>query len=329
MKKIVLAGALLGSLFIGEQVSAAAYTVQSGDTLWKISNQYDVSVSELKIQNQLKSDIIYPGQVLKVAEKTEGGQVASVQSYTVKSGDSLSAIANKFSTTTSALVSLNPEIKNPNLIRVGQVIQVSGAKESSSPAPTTVVAHTYTVQSGDTFSGIAKKHSLSLSELASLNPQIANINIISVGQKINVTKNGTAAAPSTESVASGWEQKANAIIESGKKYLGAPYVYGASPSQTKTFDCSSFTQRVFGEHGITLPRTSVTQSQAGKTIPLSEARKGDLLFYDTDYDGVINHVSIYMDANTVLHAATSYGVSIANTKAYWMSRFVKAVRVIN
>ncbi|MFB7637667.1 C40 family peptidase [Peribacillus butanolivorans] len=265
---MVIAGALLSSLFVGEGVSAAEYTVKSGDSLWKISNNFKVSVSEIKTQNKLTSDTIYVGQALQIADSKPSTNETSNQKYTVKSGDSLSSIAKKYNTTTTNLLSLNPQISNPNSIKVGQVVNVPNGTTGS-------------------------------------------------------------VTPSKPSVDKTREQVANAIIESGKKYLGAPYQYGASPNQTTTFDCSSFTQRVFSENGIKLPRTSTEQSKIGTTIPLSEAKKGDLLFFATDNNGVINHVSIYVDSSTVLHAATSKGVSIADTKAYWMPRFVKAVRVFN
>lgn len=97
--------------------------------------------------------------------------------YTVKSGDTLSGIAAKYKTTVAKLVSLNG-IKNPNLIKVGQKLKVTG----KAPAP---AKQYYTVKKGDTLSAIASRYGTTWQKLQSLNG-IKNANVISVGQKIRV-----------------------------------------------------------------------------------------------------------------------------------------------
>lgn len=92
--------------------------------------------------------------------------------YTVKAGDTLSAIAHRYGTTVANLVSLN-NIKNANLIYVGQKIIVKAGIEY------------YTVKSGDTLSAIAKKYGTTVNNLVALN-NIKNKNLIYVGQKIRV-----------------------------------------------------------------------------------------------------------------------------------------------
>jgi LysM repeat protein len=97
--------------------------------------------------------------------------------YTVKSGDTLSAIAKKYNTTVSQLTTWN-NITNANLIYVGQKLKV---KSTSATSSTTY----YTIQSGDTLGAIAKKYGTTVSQLATWN-NIANVNKIYVGQKIRV-----------------------------------------------------------------------------------------------------------------------------------------------
>ena len=99
--------------------------------------------------------------------------------YTVKSGDTLSGIAQKYNTTVAALVSANG-IKDANLIYVGQKIKIPG--KASAPAPSGVA---YTVKSGDTLSGIAKKYNTTVAKLVSAN-NIKNANLIYAGQKIKI-----------------------------------------------------------------------------------------------------------------------------------------------
>lgn len=119
------------------------------------------------------------------------------------------------------------------------------------------------------------------------------------------------------------------IIASGMQYLGAPYQFGASVDQTKTFDCSSFTYRAFMDQGVTLPRTSVLQSQLGKSVKLSEAAVGDLVFFRYDQPGVVGHVGVYMGDMKMLSATTSKGVRVVDiSTTYWMDRYLFAKQVL-
>ena len=100
-----------------------------------------------------------------------------VTTYTVKAGDTLSAIANKYNTTVEKLASIN-NISNPNLISVGQVLKLKGE------APATV--KTYTVVSGDNLSSIASRFNTTVAEICRLN-NIANANLIYPGQVLKLT----------------------------------------------------------------------------------------------------------------------------------------------
>lgn len=275
MKKTIVVGAVLSTLFLGEKaVDASRYTVKSGDSLSKIARQYNTTITRLLELNPTITDVnrIYVGQTLTVPKTNTTNKTNTAN-------------------TTSQLISPRP----------------------ASTGPTNSASKSYIVQPGDTLSTIARKFNVTLNDLLALNPTITNVNFIRVGQTINVSLS--------------WEERADAIIETGKKYVGAKYLFGAPTTRTDVFDCSSFTQRVYRENGITLPRTSREQAMVGTEVPLASVRKGDLMFFDTDGDGVINHVSIVVDSETLLHAATSTGVAFANMKPYWAPRAVKAVRL--
>ncbi|MWV46318.1 SH3 domain-containing protein [Paenibacillus sp. HJL G12] len=120
----------------------------------------------------------------------------------------------------------------------------------------------------------------------------------------------------------------DALIAYGKKYLGKPYVFGASPDQTNTFDCSSFVKRVFQDTlTIELPRVSYDQAKVGKEVSLNELRKGDLLFFSAR--GLdIGHVAIYAGNNQILHTySKELGVHVEAFDGQWKKRFVTARRV--
>lgn len=99
--------------------------------------------------------------------------------YTVKPGDTLSAIAKNYGTTVNNIVSLNPSITNPNLIYPGEqfIIKTNQTENSSN------YNKVYTVVKGDTLSQIAAKYNTTVSNLVSIN-NIANPNLIYPGQKI-------------------------------------------------------------------------------------------------------------------------------------------------
>lgn len=332
MKKKIIAGVLVSSLMFTGQAFASDYVVKSGDSLWKIASNNEVTINELRNWNGLTSDVIFPGQSLLLkpngsSASTPNTNSANTTTYTIKSGDTLTAIAKNYQTTVSQLLRLNTAIKNENQLFVGQKITVPGTSSNNSTPPTQAVPSTnnYTIKSGDSLSTVAKLHGVSLSALLSANPTIKDANRIFVGQVVIIPSGGSVAPVSGST---SWQVKADAIIESGKRYLGASYLYGAATNRTDAFDCSSFTMKVYQENGINLPRTSTQQANVGKEIPLSQVRKGDLIFFDTSGNGTISHVSIVVDANTLLHSATSTGVAYASLNSYWKPRAVKAVRVL-
>lgn len=111
---------------------------------------------------------------------------ASEDEYIVQAGDTLNKISGMFNVSVDDLVKWN-NIKNKNLIYVGQVLKVKG---NSTPAPTPTAQGTYVVKAGDTLSKIASKYGITYQELARIN-NIANPNLILVGQVLKVPTNKT------------------------------------------------------------------------------------------------------------------------------------------
>lgn len=115
-------------------------------------------------------------RVFGLKKNTPAKSSSSGSTYTVKKGDTLSVIAKKYGTTVNKLVKDN-NIKNPNLINIGQKLKVSGSTAKKY----------YTVKSGDNLSKIAKNHGISLDKIKKLNPQVKGPKyIIQPGQKIRV-----------------------------------------------------------------------------------------------------------------------------------------------
>jgi len=123
-------------------------------------------------------------------------------SVTVVSGNTLWGIAESDGTSLSALEAANPQISNPNLITPGEKVNLpSGASASGSQGEST--PNSVTVDYGDTLSGIAEAHGVSLSELEAANPQIQNPNLIYPGDTIHLPAGSSASGSQGSSGSSG------------------------------------------------------------------------------------------------------------------------------
>lgn len=142
-------------------------------------------------------------------------------------------------------------------------------------------------------------------------------------------KNLTPPPPAAQMLGAGGSVKGNALIATAKTYLGVPYVFGASASTTAEFDCSSFTQRVMKENGITLPRTAAEQYEIGTPIDKANLQVGDLVFFTTYKPGA-SHVGFYMGNNQFIHASSgAKQVTISTlTDAYYSEHYIGARRYI-
>lgn len=156
------------------------------------------------------TDPSYTSKLINIIESNnltrfDNGAVSTTPStnnngtYTVQAGDTLTAIANKYGTTVDSLVALN-SIADKNKIYVGQILKISGTTSNNSTS--------YTVQAGDTLSGIASKFGTTYQELARIN-NISNPNLIYVGQVIKI--NGVSSNTYTV-------QKGDTLSEIAQKY---------------------------------------------------------------------------------------------------------------
>ncbi|MCS7262547.1 MAG: C40 family peptidase [Aquificaceae bacterium] len=109
-------------------------------------------------------------------------------------------------------------------------------------------------------------------------------------------------------------------------YMDRSYQFGAN--DLYKMDCSAFVQRVFGAHGIRLPRSTAEQAEVGVPVSLSQLRPGDLLFYNTYRKGP-SHVGIYVGNGRMVHASERKGIVLSSIhEPYWRSRFLFARRVL-
>ncbi|WGH93989.1 LysM peptidoglycan-binding domain-containing protein [Auritidibacter ignavus] len=248
--------------------SEKIYTVKPGDTLSHIAARNNVSLSQLLRWNPDLStrSVIYPGQKIKLSgtttgskkpsrpatnTKTTSGNAGSSQSstYTIKRGDTLSGIAARHGVSLSTLLNAN-ELKTSSIIYPGQKIKLSGtntgSKKPASSATNTKTtsgnagssqSSTYTVKRGDTLSGIAARHGVSLSTLLNANG-LKTSSIIYPGQKIKLSGTNTgskkpassATNTKTTSGNAGSSQSSSYTVKRGDTLSGIAARHGVSLS---------------------------------------------------------------------------------------------------
>ncbi len=192
--------------------SIEIYTVQAGDSLYKIARKFDTTIDELKRINGLNSNLLSVGQQLKIPSKNSNSNTSSNSGstsnsdlgnttdtspsnwaiYTVKKGDSLYKIATEFKTTADKIRQINR--LSSNTLYIGQELKVpnsSGSSSNTNPSNTTdddddnlII---YTVKAGDSIYMLAWIYNTSVSSIQSLN-RMSNASL-KVGQRLKIIDN--------------------------------------------------------------------------------------------------------------------------------------------
>lgn len=220
--------------------------------------------------------------------------------YTVRSGDSLSAIAAHHGVSLAALEAANPQIKNPNLIYAGQSIHLPGGSSGSQSGGGNV-----TVRSGDTLSAIAGRNGVSLAALEAANPQIKNKNLIYPGQTIHLPGGASSSAPNGPSGPSGpsapngpTSVSGNKVADIAKQYLGRNASelkrsgdLPMNPNVPSDVCCANFVSAVLQKAGVLNTHTDlvsgsnsnsagsigrILKDQGWKVVDAAHAKPGDV-----------------------------------------------------
>ncbi len=124
----------------------------------------------------------------------------------------------------------------------------------------------------------------------------------------------------------------NKIEAEAKSFLGTRYVWGATGPNK--FDCSGFTQWVFRDAGIKIPRVSRDQAKVGEYVSFNNLKKGDMIFFDTKKHkkGIVTHVGIYLGNGNFIHASSAAKKVVVYNfykKPYYKERFLWGRRVVH
>lgn len=303
------------------------YTVQPNDSLIGIANRAKVSLADLLAANGFtKTTVIVPGQVIKLPDDavTPSGPAPTASGYTVKKGDSLSAIAARVKVSLTALLQVNNFTKT-SVIMPGQVIKLpsgaivpgtSSTSAEASSGKTSEKLETYKVQAGDSLIRIASKAKVSLDALLKVN-NFTKSSVIHPGQIINLPIG--AATPST---------RVQTMIAFAKAQIGKPYLFGSAGPNS--YDCSGLVRASFAKVGVSVPHQSRLLATMGTAVDWknSPIQPGDLIFtYSGGDTSQIGHVAIAISATEMVESL-SPGKTVSISKIPSKDRIVEVRRLL-
>ncbi len=286
--KAHLIASRVSTLGLPAKASVKEIKIPAGATLSGLAAEYNTTVGKLKDLNHLKSDFIVAGKTLKVpghgssssSSKSNGSNSSSKShtgSYTVKAGDTLSGIAHKHNMSLSSLVDLN-DISANKTIYPGNKLKVKGGSNSNSDSnsssksssSSTKSSATYTVKAGDTLSGIAAKHNMSLQALLSKNG-ISASKIIRPGDKIKINGSSNSSSSNSKSSApKSSKSSASYTVKSGDTLSGIAAKHDMKLSQLLSLNGISASKKIFPGDKIKVSGSNGSSNSSSKA-PKSSA----------------------------------------------------------
>lgn len=287
-------------------LASKTHVVRKSESLNSIARKYHVSVDELKSVNNLSGTHVDKGARVIIpshpdAQVKKQKLAEKPKSYKVSKGDSLPKIAKKTGVKLADIRRFNG-IKG-NKVKPGQVLALVDTSVADEPAHTNAAANHLQLVNRDLLN--EQEFTDTLAELTDIYSE----------RPVDLAKSLEENSGSV-----------NKIKKTAYSFLGARYRFGGN-SRT-ALDCSSFTQQVFREQKVNLPRTAREQFFVGNEVMRGDLQKGDLVFFQT-YARFPSHVGIYLGNRKMIHASSRdrrVVISSMDTP-YYISRFLGARRV--
>jgi len=278
------------------------YIVQGGDSFYKISKKYDISIEKIRLLNpNFKSEHLKIGDKIRIKD-----------------------------------IALDVPNEEHQIVTIETSSEI---RENNSNCVDELGNKIHTVQKGETLYKIAKKYNIKLSYLKELNEEV--VENLPEGYQLIIQPGTAELQKKNEDVTISKEEKivslenmskAEYLIAKASQHIGTRYRGGGTTSAG--FDCSGLMFATFKHIDMTLPRSSGSMAVgAGVKIDRSQAQKGDLIFFTTNGRGYINHVGMITDVLDdeikFIHSSVQAGVIISSTKEpYYSKRFVQINRVL-
>ncbi|HBA73257.1 MAG: peptidoglycan-binding protein LysM [Geobacteraceae bacterium GWC2_55_20] len=285
-------------------LASKAHVVRKSESLHSIARKYHVSVDELKSVNNLTATHVDKGMRIIIPSHADAKLKKSrPESYKVAKGDTLPKIARKTGIKLAELRKLN-NLKS-NRVKPGQILALVSTPPKSE-APTRTASASNRLQ-------LINKDLLNEQELTDT---LAELTDIDSDRPVDLAKKLEA------------NQALSNLKKSAYSFLGARYRFGGT--SRNALDCSSFTQQVFREQSVKLPRTAREQFYVGNEVARGDLKKGDLVFFQT-YARFPSHVGIYLGDRKMIHASSrEHRVVISSMDTpYYLSRYLGARRMSN
>ncbi|HAA9648934.1 TPA_asm: invasion associated endopeptidase [Listeria monocytogenes] len=259
--------------------NATTHAVKSGDTIWALSVKYGVSVQDIMSWNNLSSSSIYVGQKLAIKQTANTATPKAEVKTEAPAAEKQAAPVVKENTNTNTAPTEKKETATQ------QQTAPKAPTEAAKPAP---------APSTNTNANKTNTNTNTNNTNTNTNTPSKNTNTNS-NTNTNTNSNTNANQGSSNNNSN---SSASAIIAEAQKHLGKAYSWGGNGPTT--FDCSGYTKYVFAKAGISLPRTSGAQYASTTRISESQAKPGDLVFFD--YGSGISHVGIYVGNGQMINA---------------------------
>ena len=275
-------------------------------------------------QTSVASSVSSAAPASSVSSQSSSKQSSSKQAViaanhttaTVKSGDSLYAIAQEYGVSVASLREANPNLGNS--LTVGQSLIVNNPTKNPAAASSSSQQAQASSASSQQQAPQAREAAAPQARTAN-NQQAAQSNN---NQQQNNNNNNQAAQVSSQAQQSSTTRtgSGNNVVSYAESFIGVPYVYGGTTPSG--FDCSGFVQYVYNHFGKSLPRTTTQQENCGTQIPVSQAQPGDLYFWGNK--GSAYHVAICVGNGKYIAAPEpGQSVSIGSTQYFQPSFAVR------
>ncbi|AMB97209.1 C40 family peptidase [Aerococcus urinaeequi] len=323
------------------------YTVVAGDSINKIAGQFGVSASELRVQNNLSSDLILVGQSLAipglaaapaveeapVVEETETVvEVASVESTVATEEAEVAPVANSVEETGTADAEIEAQVAAEEALaaeaeaQAAADAQAAAEVEAQEQADAEAAAQAEAeAQAAADAQAVAEAEAAAQAQAAV--EAAAQAEAAAEAQAEAEAQAAAEAAAQAEAEAQAQSGNVTALLNNAYAQVGVPYVWGGkSPSG---FDCSGFVNYVYKQtYGVNVGSYTGEQQYAGPKIAVSSAQPGDLIFWGSY--GSPYHVAISLGNGQYIHSQRpGETVHSESINPYWAPSFAVSMAAYN